>query len=243
MPRGSDFTARWAEGAWAEKQIVQAFHQSSTHVAVQYGITSGEAFRSSRDMVARDLPVQGSHGKRPDILIFDRSHISDEEIGRAVDIRLLGDAACDDLVHKAVFAIESEFSPYAYHHRLAQYGEELSFTVKEEDLLPILTWSRHFKIEVGIVQLFLDSAYMLPVSKLSDGIANGLVKRHIERSYNKPVYYTRMSQGMVFGEFITYPTISADLILDRFSKYTPFRHVTGGDLRLSDDAWAILIGC
>lgn len=96
---------------------------------------------------------------------------------------------------------------------------------------------------MGIVQLFLDSAYILPVSKLSDGIANGSVKRHIERSYNKPVYYARMSQGAVFGEFMTHPTISADLILDRYGKYTPFRHVAGGDLRLSEEAWAIVTGC
>lgn len=116
MPRWSDFTARWSEGAWAEKQIVQAFHHSSTHLAVQYGITNGEAFWSSRDMAARDLPGQRSHGKRPDTPIFDRSRLSDKEIGRAADICLLGDAACDDLVHKALFAIKSEFSPYAYHH-------------------------------------------------------------------------------------------------------------------------------
>jgi len=242
MPRGTDFTARWTEGAWAERQIIDAIDRESDLLAVQYGITDGEAFWSSREMAARDLPDQHRHGKRPDILVFARKGLSRQEIAGIMQLYELEDAACERLVGKAIFAIESEFSPYAYRHRLSEYGKELSFTVKEEDLEPTAAWRDHFEIEVGIVQVFLDSAFLLPVTTLLDGIADRSIKRTIERSYNKAVYYTPMSRGTPFGEFDDIPKVSAEVLLDKYGKYTPYRRVGGGGLRLTRQAREVIGG-
>lgn len=234
MPRGTDFTARWSEGAWAEERIAEAINREPEFIAVQYGITDGEAFWSVGEMEARNLPDQWRHGKRPDILVFERSRLSEEEQGLIRKVCELDDTDCEDLVRKASFAIESEFSPYDYAHRLKEYGKHLSFTVKEEDLQPTANWRKHFRIEVGIVQLFLDSAHMLTVGQLLAGIADKSIPRTIERSYNKPVYYTPMHRGEVFGDFEERPSITAEMILDKYGKYTPFRRVGGGLLQLTD---------
>lgn len=154
MPRGSDFTARWTEGAWAELKILEALNAEPGIVAVQYGITTGEAFWSIREMKARDLPDQTVHGKRPDVLVFDRNAITEEELAIVEKVHELDDNSSDAVVRKAKLAIESEFSPYDYDFRREQYGKELSFTIKEEDLEPTKSWRAHFGVEVGIVQIF-----------------------------------------------------------------------------------------
>lgn len=235
MPRGSDFTARWTEGAWAELKIVHAINKEPELIAVQYGITDGEAFWSIRDMDARNLPDQSQHGKRPDVLVFDRRDLTTQELATVETIYELDDASCEIVVKKARLAIESEFSPYNYAHRIEQYGKELSFTIKDEDLLPTLKWKSHFGVEVGIVQLFLDSAFMLAVQDLQDGIKAGTIKKTFERSYKKDVYYPPMSAGITFGSFVEMPTIAAEVILDKYGKYTAYRKTEGGELVLSDE--------
>jgi hypothetical protein len=241
MPRGSEFTARWNEGAWAELRIIEAFNREPDLIAVQYGITNGEAFWSTREMAARALPNQTEHGKRPDVLVFDRREITAEEQSIAESICMLDDAACEAVVRKAKFAIESEFSPYNYAHRRQHYPKgKLSFTIKEEDLQPTIDWYTHFDVEIGIAQIFLDSAFMLPVSTLISGIADGSIKRQFERSYSKYVYYPPLDRGIIFGVFSEPPSIMADVILTPYGKYEAFRKVTGGLLTLSDDVRALL---
>jgi hypothetical protein len=80
MPRGSDFEARWTEGAWAEARILEALNVVPELISVQFGITEGTAYWSSKEMAARDLPDQTQHGKRPDILVFQRAALSNREI-------------------------------------------------------------------------------------------------------------------------------------------------------------------
>lgn len=241
MPRGSDFTARWSEGAWAELRIIEAINRVDDLIAVQYGITDGEAFWSVRDMAARQLPEQGRHGKRPDILVFKRSSLTTAELAVVNRVYELDDHDCGDVVQKARVAIESEFSPYNYGHRLAEYGKGLSFTIKDEDWTPLCNWKAHHGVEVGIAQIFYDSAYMLLAHQLESGIANGTIKKQIERSYNKPVYYPPMDKGIVFGTFSEMPTISAEVILDKYGKHTPFRKTSGGVLTLTPDVAAMLL--
>jgi hypothetical protein len=48
MPRGSDFEARWTEGAWAEARILEALNVVPELISVQFGITEGTAYWSSR---------------------------------------------------------------------------------------------------------------------------------------------------------------------------------------------------
>ena len=139
------------------------------------------------------------------------------------------------LARKARMAIEAEFSPYDYGRRLSGYGKELSFTVKEEDLLPLRTWSSHHGVPILFVQVYLDSAHFLELARLNGWIADGSVKRKVERAYNKPVYYTPMSKGCSFGVFAEMPHIHAEVILDKYGKYTAFRKVTGGRVVLSQD--------
>jgi hypothetical protein len=58
MPRGSDFEARWTEGAWAETKIIDALNAQPELLAVQFGITDGTAYWSSKEMEARDLTIK-----------------------------------------------------------------------------------------------------------------------------------------------------------------------------------------
>ena len=241
MPRGSDFEARWTEGAWAELKLLESINDVPALVAVQFGITDGTAFWSQADMDARNLPDQSQHGKRPDILVFQRDDFTNSEVAELNELVLKSDNEAEELARRAVMAIESEFSPYAYKHRLEHYEKELSFTIKDEDLKPLVAWHDHFGVPLGIAQVYFDSAYFLSFGILLDGIKSGTIKRQIERAYNKPVYYPKMSVGVPLGEFVESPTMAADNILDRYGKYTPVRKVTGGKLRLSDDMKTILM--
>jgi hypothetical protein len=235
MPRGSDFQARWTEGYWAETRILAALNAHPSLLAVQFGITDGTAFWSAREMAARQLPNQTRHGKRPDILVFRKSDLSLLERAAAKKLLLKDDQHAEPLARRAILAIESEFSPYAYKHRLAEYGAELSFTIKDEDLQPLRKWQRRFGVPLGIVQCYLDSSYFLPFKTLLNGIRSGSIRKQIERSYNKPVYYPRMSTGISFATFSNQPKIAAVVILDKYGKYTAIREVTGGILKLTPE--------
>ncbi len=242
MPRGSDFEARWTEGAWAEKLILDALNGLPQLLAVQFGITEGTAFWSSKDMAARNLPDQTQHGKRPDILIFRRQHMRNSELSEVAELVLMPDKDAEKLARKASLAIESEFSPYDYKHRLKEYKKELSFTIKDEDLKPLKKWRRHFEVPLGIVQVYFDSTYFLAFQSLIDGIRDGTIKKQIERAYKKPVYYPRMSLGIPFAEYLSAPTIRGDVIRDKYGKYTPLRKVEGGKMKLTSEMQKILIG-
>jgi hypothetical protein len=242
MPRGSDFEARWTEGAWAEKLILEALNELPDLLAVQFGITDGTAFWSSKEMAARDLPDQTQHGKRPDVLIFRRKKMTSGELSDARQLVLQPDKDAIALARKAVLAIESEFSPYDYKHRLDGYGKELSFTIKDEDLKPLKKWHQYFEVPLGIVQVYFDSSYFLAFQSLLDGIKDGTIKKQIERNYNKPVYYPKMSTGIPFAEFTSGPKIRGDVIRDKYGKYTPLRKVEGGKLKLSPEMRKILVG-
>ena len=240
MPRGSDFEAKWTEGFWAEQRILDALNARSHLLAVQFGITDGTAFRSSTAMLARVLPVQDAYGKRPDILVFKKSDLSPSEANHVASIGKLSDADAEPIVKRALLAIESEFSPYDYAHRLSEYGKELSFTVKEEDLEPLCRWTDHFGVPLGIVQIYTESAFYLPLHTLRSGISDGTIKRKIEGAYNKPVYYTKMSSGFPFATFSTKATVAGDVILDKYGKYTAIRKLGGGELSLSSEMEAIV---
>lgn len=242
MPRGSDFEARWTEGAWAETKIIEAINDQPDLLAVQFGITDGTAFWSSKEMAERDLklPDQHQHGKRPDVLVFRRSKLSNKEIAEAQELLLKSDADAEPLAKKASLAIESEFSPYAYKHRLELYKKELSFTIKDEDLAPLKKWHKHFAVPLGIVQVYFDSSYFLAFQSLIDGIDGGTIKGQIERAYKKLVYYPKMSTGIAFGEYVEAPTMKAENILDKYGKYTPLRKVEGGRIKLTDDMRKII---
>lgn len=81
---------------------------------------------------------------------------------------------------------------------------------------------------------------MLEVGDLLEGIADGSIRRQLERSYNKPVYYPRMSRGIVFGTFAERPEIAAEATRDKYGKYTAHRKVTGGVLKVSDEVRAMI---
>lgn len=219
MPRESDFEARWTEGAWAELQVIQALNAEPTLFAVQFGITDGTAFWSIRDMEARALPDQNQHGKRPDVLVFHRANLSAAELAIVDQLVLQDDATAEPLTRKAILALECEFSPYNYSHRLANYGKELSFTINDEDLQPLVTWHSHFEVSLGIVQVYLDSAYFLSFKTLTHGISSGAIRRQIERAYNKAVYYPKMSEGIAFAKFDEMPDIGGGVKLDKYGKY------------------------
>ena len=137
-------------------------------------------------------------------------------------------------------AIESEFSPYSYHHRLQSYEKELSFTIKDEDFHPLLNWQTYFSVPLHIAQVYLDSSYILPFTTLVKGINDGSIKKKTERNYNKTVYYPKMSVGAPMANFVEVPRISSKVTLDRYGKYTCSRVVNGGKLELTPEVQALL---
>ncbi len=235
MPRGSDFEARWNEGSWAELRIIEALNNAPDLHAVPFGISDGTPFWSATEMAARDLPDQNQHGKRPDVLVFHTATLSTEERTAVDQLAFVSDDQAEPVTRKAIMAIESEFSPYAYQHRLEHYKKGLSFTIKDEDLAPLRLWQEHHEVPLYIAQIFLDSSYILPFRLLLDGIADRTIKPKIERAYNKTVYYPPMSSGLVFGTYTQMPTIAAKVILDKYGKYTAHRSVDGGLLELTPE--------
>jgi hypothetical protein len=62
----------------------------------------------------------------------------------------------------------------------------------------------------------------------------------IERNYNKPVYYPPISRGIRFGTFVERPSISAEVIVNDYGKYLPYRKVVVGELEATDELRAFL---
>ena len=82
---------------------------AALRLALALGITVGTAFWSIREMEARAHPDQSQHGKRPDVLVFRASNLSDIEYYEIENLLLLDDTAAEPLAKKASLAIECEF--------------------------------------------------------------------------------------------------------------------------------------
>ena len=106
MPRGSDFEARWNEGAWAELRIIEALNNDPDLHAVPFGISDGTPFWSAAEMAARDLPDQNQHGKRPDVLVFHTETLTAEERMAVDDLAFISDDQAEAITHKAIMAVD-----------------------------------------------------------------------------------------------------------------------------------------
>jgi hypothetical protein len=73
--RGENFQGKWSLGSWAEQKIISAINSSDSLRAVSYG-KSGVS--SARNLQERQEywnlhKERESFGKRPDVLVFERS--------------------------------------------------------------------------------------------------------------------------------------------------------------------------
>jgi type II restriction enzyme len=137
----SNFITNIQQGNWAEELIFTAINETSkNHIAVRYGksddLIAGDAgFKKFFNEFQEELDTIG---KRPDVLIFEKSDF-DAELG--LDISKIPHHKITDYVKKAVAGLEIRSSAFL----IEQYEKEMNLRSK-----------KHFKIAIETRDIILN---------------------------------------------------------------------------------------
>lgn len=234
-PRGGDFLISWSRGAWAEEKVRDAINATAVLLAAPYGESRGDPmnYEQMKEFWAAYQDRQGAFGKRPDLLVFKTDNLTEDEVALLPQLIDLDDVVVRSVVTKAVAAIEVETSVWRVHKYQAATGKELSFTVKHEDLEPLNTWLAEHKTPLYVVQVFHDSAWMVPFETILALIADGSVKAQKPYRTGKDTYSVPLSHGMEMGP-LAEPTVEGKLLEEDNGRVTPYIDYKGGGLTLAD---------
>jgi len=166
-----DFYIKWLQGNWAE-EVVNAFWNRVGPqfgvIAYRYGYSAGRIPKNLAEFIEiLKERRQLEFGKRPDFLIFRRTSLS-EDVSQLVR---KPDSEIEETVRNAVLAVETEVSLWY----VKQTKKQLNFTVKEEDVEPLIQWQKKFNIEIVVFQVFFDELHM---ALLSDILNFGKVEKN-----------------------------------------------------------------
>jgi hypothetical protein len=260
--RGENFKGKWSLGSWAEQKIINAINASENFRAVSYG-KSGVSTAKTKEEV-RDYwnlhKERESFGKRPDVLVFEKS-IFDELINDEKKAELLKDLAgnleadVEEIVNASLLGIESEASIWQ-GEKMKHFGrnwaektgglkplnEVKTWTaptviVKDEDLQPLIDWQNYYQKPIYIVHLFYDMALMLNFSKLREYIAEGTVKGEIfdYGKASKTIYKTFYGLATEFGKFTELAEIIPFVSQTNGGKFEADLYFEGGEIIISQD--------
>jgi hypothetical protein len=260
--RGENFKGKWSLGSWAEQKIINAINASENFRAVSYG-KSGVSTAKTKEEV-RDYwnlhKERESFGKRPDVLVFEKS-IFDELINDEKKAELLKDLAgnlegdVEEIVNASLLGIESEASIWQ-GEKMKHFGrnwaektgglkplnEVKTWTaptviVKDEDLQPLIDWQNYYQKPIYIVHLFYDMALMLNFSKLRQYIAEGTVKGEIfdYGKASKTIYKTFYGLATEFGKFTELAEIIPFVSQTNGGKFEADLYFEGGEIIISQD--------
>jgi hypothetical protein len=260
--RGENFKGKWSLGSWAEQKIINAINASENFRAVSYG-KSGVSTAKTKEEV-RDYwnlhKERESFGKRPDVLVFEKS-IFDELINDEKKAELLKDLAgnleadVEEIVNASLLGIESEASIWQ-GEKMKHFGrnwaektgglkplnEVKTWTaptviVKDEDLQPLIDWQNYYQKPIYIVHLFYDMALMLNFSKLREYIAEGTVKGEIfdYGKASKTIYKTFYGLATEFGKFTELAEIIPFVSQTNGGKFEADLYFEGGEIVISQD--------
>ncbi len=256
--RGENFKGKWSLGSWAEQKIISAINRSDSLRAVSYG-KSGVS--SAKNLQKRQEywnlhKERESFGKRPDILVFERSNFENLTSKYSSILDNLPDnleSDIEEIVENSLLAIESEASIWQ-GEKMKHFGrnwaektgnlkplsEVKSWTaptviVKDEDLQPLVDWQNYYRKPIYIVHLFYDMALMLNFSKLREYISDGTVKGEIfdYGKASKTIYKTFYGLAKEFGKFTELAEIIPFVSQTNGGKFEADLYFEGGEIEIN----------
>jgi len=259
--RGDNFKGKWSLGSWAEQKIISAINNSDLLLAIPYvksGVTSAKSAKEKQDYWILHKERE-SFGKRPDILVFEKSvfeSLSENSKYSELLNNLPDNLESDiqEIIENSLLGIESEASIWQ-GEKMSHFGrhwseksgrqkksvsELASWTaptviVKHEDLEPLINWQSYYKKPIYIVHVFYDLAYMLNFSKLLEYIDQGIVKAE---NFNygkasKPIYQTYYGLAEEFGRFTKLAEIVPFVSQSSGGKFEADLYFEGGEIEIN----------
>ena len=256
--RGDNFRGKWSLGSWAEQKIISAINNSDSFSAMPYG-KSGVS--SAKNLQERQEywnlhKERESFGKRPDVLVFERSVYENLSSKYSSILDNLSDNVESDIqeiVERSLLAIESEASIWQ-GEKMKHFGrnwsektgnlkplsEVKSWTaptviVKDEDLQPLVDWQNYYQKPIYIVHLFYDMALMLNFSKLREYISDGTIKGEIfdYGKASKTIYKTFYGLADEFGKFTELAKIIPFVSQTNGGKFEADLYFEGGEIEIN----------
>ena len=207
--RGSDFLMRWAQGRWSEDIVIRALNNTDRLGVIPYGPSTVapedpvelEHFFDKMDVIAQE-------GKRPDLLLYDRSTFEwarNELTARLGDAEKLAEtpsSGVTDIIAKARAALEIENSlwvtekmpgfgrPFGRYTRgknkgrLKPAGVIPTIIVKEEDIARLQKWQSTHNVPIYVVHIFYDRGYFIKFDEVLSLLNTGELAFEIQKFTN-----------------------------------------------------------
>ena len=258
-PRGVDFLINWSMGSWSEDRVLEAINSLEDYVAFRYGVSRAGSFTWEEFAKYYErLKRMYLHGKRPDLLVFSRetyAQLSQKELQLLSSLMDASDAEADPVVEKALFGIEVEVSRW-HVGIMIEYQQKRrttsilgpTFTIKEEDIKPLVRWVKDFKKEVVVIQTFYDRAYAITFScalKLIYAVNSGqkligVMKKRDPKTKKMTYFVSCLKYGKLFGHFDPMPSVEGRVLVDDRGQIWPMISFVDGKLKITDDARKLL---
>ena len=184
--RGIDFKQKFNTSRWAEDLLIRSLNDTFGVKTVRYGI-------STFVPVGEELVYGNSKYKEPDLLVFKTEDLSQREkqlLGDGLldwkERKALGKECLDDLLKRALVALEIEFSPYqakemkernwkirspekwdARPLKHAKPPTAPNIWVKEEDIAKLTAWENDYGIPIAVAHFFDQEAFAVALRKVS----------------------------------------------------------------------------
>jgi hypothetical protein len=241
----SEFLANRAMGDWAEDILSRAINKSLTgKKVVQYGdtdrIAAGEdGFSEFYKTRLNDVRI---YGKRPDLLVFDKS------IDCGVDLSGKKTKDLIDLVKRADFSIEVRSSKFeAIRYMSVRKSEKddgkkggrdtPSFTVKVEDLKIVYRWLKTHDIPQVYCQVFFDSMFAINFLEIFKIISSGsgFIIENPKKSQEKSTIMIPITKGIKIAS-CHLPDFQVERKVTRLGRHDAYVVPVGGDATLDQAA-------
>jgi hypothetical protein len=171
----SEFLANRGLGDWAEQIVAQLVRKAGL-IPVAYGddnsLAAGED--GFREMYLRNRTGLWTHGKRPDILVFEPN--THDELGLRGSLRGFPEEDELRIVPRALAGLEvrgSKFRAKKYREVRATENQggaspdqEQCFTPKVEDLSLVLHWVKRYRVRHFYAQVFLDEVHLISFGEI-----------------------------------------------------------------------------
>ncbi|AVT14545.1 hypothetical protein C8235_03535 [Paracidovorax avenae] len=239
----SEFLANRAMGDWAEDLLASSLRNAIpewqvVHFGETASIAAGE--EGFQEHYRNGIKEVRKHGKRPDLLIFERS----KGIDVSDDISKQPFEQIDELPEKAIGSIEvrsSKFEALKYMKERAKDKEQKkaaarecpSFTVKVEDLVIVYRWLERKKIPQAYFQVFFDSVFAINFLDIFTHIAawsKGVAIESPAKSQEKATLMIPITYGKQVARMTKMPIFTAETRITRLGRHDAFVKPQGGEL-------------
>jgi hypothetical protein len=243
----SEFLANRAMGDWAENLLADALRKSVnewsiSHFGATDSIAAGHV--DFKEHYLSSLKEVRDFGKRPDLLIFDKT----KEKAVPDNLSILPFSTIDPLASLALASIEvrsSKFEALKYmavrrqqkEAGVAAAREAPSFTVKVEDLVIVYRWLERKRIPQVYFQVFFDSVFainVLDIFQLIGGWKKGSTIKFEtpEKSQEKATIMIPITFGTQVGTISTLPQFTVEHKVTVLGRHDAYVKPIGGELTL-----------